>query len=125
MCEKVHSQNPLLSTPPKRMKDDYDDWREDDYGKDEIQSYIHGVPGDSSDLFGWWRQQERRFPKLRRVAQMILGIPATSAPSERVFSTAGCVISARRSNISPENVDNILFLHSYLNEKKKNKKSQT
>ena len=36
-------------------------------------------------------------------------IPATSAPSERVFSMAGNLISKKRTRISSENVRYVLF----------------
>jgi len=40
----------------------------------------------------------------------IPGTCGTSVPSERLFSKAGEVVAARRSNIKPKNVDMILFL---------------
>ena len=40
-------------------------------------------------------------------------IPATSAPSERVFSMAGNLISKKRTRISSENVRYVLFLRSW------------
>jgi hypothetical protein len=40
-------------------------------------------------------------------------IPATSAPSERVFSMAGNLISKKRTRISSENVRYVLCLRSW------------
>jgi hypothetical protein len=37
----------------------------------------------------WWRQHHCRFPYISKLALKVLAIPATSAPSERVFSTSG------------------------------------
>ena len=39
-----------------------------------------------------------------------LCVPGTTEPSERLFSKAGKVVAAKRSNIKPKNVDMILFL---------------
>ena len=45
------------------------------------------------------------------IARGVLCIPATSAPSERGFSTAGKTISAERANMLPENANDLVFLH--------------
>jgi len=58
----------------------------------------------------WWKNQSR-FPTLALADKRYLCIPATSAPSERVFSTAGYVVSDRRTCLDPDRVDAILFLH--------------
>ena len=47
----------------------------------------------------------------RRVARKFLSVPATSAAVERVWSTAGSVITKRRARLSDENLDVIVFLH--------------
>lgn len=44
----------------------------------------------------------------------ILCIPATSAASERNFSTAGWIYNVRRSQLDPDTLDDLLFLWSYL-----------
>ena len=37
----------------------------------------------------WWKNNDRRFPKLAKVARSLLNIPSTSTPSERIFSIGG------------------------------------
>jgi hypothetical protein len=44
------------------------------------------------------------------VAERILAIPATSAPSERVFSSAANIVDKKRVRLKPENVDLLVFL---------------
>jgi hypothetical protein len=66
----------------------------------------------SDDLLQWWKQQVETFPKLSSLAQGILAVPATSAPSERVFSIAGLVLQAKRSSLAPENVNEIIFVYN-------------
>ena len=39
----------------------------------------------------WWREQRVELPLLSKVAQEVLGVPCSSAKSERVFSSAGLV----------------------------------
>ncbi|KAL3872287.1 hypothetical protein ACJMK2_040221 [Sinanodonta woodiana] len=58
----------------------------------------------------WWKVNETSFPLLAKLAKMLLTIPATSVPSERVFSTAGDVVSAQRASLTGENVDILIFL---------------
>ena len=59
----------------------------------------------------WWRDNCRQFPLLSILARRLLCIPATSAPTERVFSTAGLTISNSRASILPQNASNLIFLH--------------
>jgi hypothetical protein len=40
----------------------------------------------------------------------VLGIPATSACCERIFSKGGNIVSSLRANISPHNVDMTIFI---------------
>ena len=51
------------------------------------------------------------FPLLSKLARKILCIPATSAPSERTFSTAGNIATAKRNRIAPELLEQIVFLN--------------
>merc|ERR1712208_68654 len=57
----------------------------------------------------WWKENERHYPLLSPLAKAFLSIPATSVPSERVFSTAGDIVNAQRSQLLPENVDMLIF----------------
>ena len=59
---------------------------------------------------GWWKTNSDRYPKLALAAKYCLCIPATSTPSERIFSTAGYIVNKNRSCLLPENVDKLVFL---------------
>ena len=65
-------------------------------------------PGDP---LKWWKLNETMLPLLSKVARRILNIPATSASSERTFSTAGLVISQKRQRLSPETASAIVHLN--------------
>ena len=58
----------------------------------------------------WWEQKEKFYPTISSVARRILAIPASSVPSERIFSLAGALVTKKRSQLSPENVNLLIFL---------------
>jgi hypothetical protein len=64
----------------------------------------------------WWKKNERKYPHLAAVARRYLCVPATSAPSERVFSSAGLTIANDRARMIPENAANLVFLHDAWNQ---------
>ena len=57
-----------------------------------------------------WRIHEPRFPLLAELSRTILCIPATSAPSECVFSAAGLTISKKRASLNPDTAADLIFL---------------
>jgi hypothetical protein len=64
----------------------------------------------------WWKVNESNFPWLAKLALKYLSIPATSAPSERVFSTAGLTIAKDRARLEASQANEIVFLHDSLPE---------
>ena len=77
----------------------------------EILSYRNGIPIPlNSSPLEWWKVNAYAYPLLAPLAKAYLCIPATSVPSERVFSTAGDIVCAQRSLITPEHVDMLVFL---------------
>ena len=77
---------------------------------DEVDSYLSST--DSvSDVLSFWKAKEATWPKLAHCARWVLSVPATSTSSERVFSAAGRTLDDRRSQLKPETVDGLLFLH--------------
>jgi hypothetical protein len=62
------------------------------------------------DPLFWWNQKKVILPNLAIQARVYLAIPATSVPSERLFSSAGNVFTKKRNRLSQNNLHNILFL---------------
>ena len=62
------------------------------------------------DPLQWWKQRESIFPNVAKFAKKYLAIPASSVPSERIFSLAGNIVSRRRATLKPDNVDMLVFL---------------
>lgn len=63
------------------------------------------------DLLAFWKSVSAQYPWLSSLARKVLCIPATSTPSERVFSVAGQVLRAKRSRLHPLTVDKVIFVH--------------
>lgn len=63
-----------------------------------------------SSLFAWWKAHESLYSNLALLAKRYLAVPAMSVASERVFSTAGDVVTASRSALTSDNVDKLIFL---------------
>lgn len=64
---------------------------------------------DYPDVFAFWGDHSKDMPMLAQVARMVLAIPATSVPSERVGSVAGNIARARRSKLSPDMIHDLTF----------------
>jgi zinc finger BED domain-containing protein 1 (E3 SUMO-protein ligase ZBED1) len=69
-----------------------------------------GSKGDFTNPLQWWKFRGVKYPLLRKLARKMLCIPATSAPSERVFSVAGLTISKLRTKLKPDNASCLVFL---------------
>lgn len=72
-------------------------------GKDqlatELSTYLQMADAVSeSDPLAWWKEHEQMFPNLRNLAKKYLCVPATSSPSERVFSTSGNIVTCNRAS---------------------------
>jgi hypothetical protein len=62
----------------------------------------------------WWKFNERKYKLLSVLASRVLCIPATSAPSERVFSIAGLTIAKDRARLASDTANELIFLHDVL-----------
>jgi hypothetical protein len=66
------------------------------------------------DILPWWKVRAEKFPTLWRLAMLYFAIPATSAGSERAFSVAGNIVTAKRCRLSTDTVEDLHFLHGNL-----------
>jgi hAT family C-terminal dimerisation region len=92
---------------------DVDD--ESDSDSDEIDRYINTkLPFSKDDtLLGWWNKHSLIFPQLSLLAKSLFGVPASSATSERIFSSSGQILEKRRQSLNPEIVDDILMIRNF------------
>ena len=127
----MEKENPTVEkervdgTPNEKMKIVHSyldgDFMEVDTGdgmEGDMNRYI-SEPVHVRDPLQWWKYYEPRFPTLAKLARKFLCVMGTSVPSERVFSVAGLTVTDKRSQISSEFVDKIIFLNKALKEKYK------
>jgi hypothetical protein len=78
---------------------------------DEVKEYLaEDKISFNQNPFEWWAGKKNKYPVLSKMARIYLAAPATSTPSERLFSDAGNLLSAKRTRMSPELFKRIMFL---------------
>ena len=83
--------------------------------KKEIDNYIGmGTLEEGDDPRKWWMRNAVNFPFLSALARVYLGTPPGSVESERIFSTAGNIYSAKTNRLLPQEAEKILFCHRNL-----------
>ncbi|XP_069388963.1 E3 SUMO-protein ligase ZBED1-like [Paralichthys olivaceus] len=79
--------------------------------ENELSSYLQSASVESdTDPLKWWKDHEFVFPALSHLAKKYLLVPASSSPSERVFSCSGNIVTCHRASLKPDAVDRLVFL---------------
>ena len=77
----------------------------------ELVSYILGsVISRLNSSLQWWKLHNTKYPILVQVTKKILAIQTTSTSSERLWSKAGELCNAKRSQLGAKLIDKILFV---------------
>ena len=131
------SDSAHMPSPAKKVKVDenqnMDDWLSDvvcvgesfeaeaDTIKMEISRYLgsrtdelNPVTKKKFTILEWWKKNEIFYPRLSILAKKYLCVPASSIPSERIFSLCGTLVSKKRSRLSPSHVGMLVFLNRNL-----------
>ena len=58
----------------------------------------------------WWKRHQNVLPILSKLSRMVLSIPASSAKSERVFSTGGNIVTIKRTRLNPKKVEELIII---------------
>jgi len=85
--------------------------------KQEVLSYLISIekipsPKEELDPLKWWRDKKHLYPNVAKCARLWLSVPATSTPSERVFSICSVVDTAKRNRLKGKSIENQVFIHN-------------
>ncbi|CAF1016759.1 unnamed protein product [Rotaria sordida] len=61
----------------------------------------------------FWKNMHSSYSILSKIAARVFSVPASSAAVEREFSLAGNIVTQKRSTLSPDVVNDMVFNHSY------------
>lgn len=76
-----------------------------------LELYLAGplLPREE-DMYSWWNLHRFQYPYLAQLARRYLSAPASSVPSEQLFSAAGQIFSDRRGTLCAEKGEMLLLL---------------
>ncbi|CAH9098698.1 unnamed protein product [Cuscuta europaea] len=70
--------------------------------------------GDDFDVLKWWKENERTFPILSKMAKQVLAMPISTVAVEQEFSAAGNVLTDYRTRLSPSSLETLVCFHDWL-----------
>jgi hypothetical protein len=76
---------------------------------EEFASFIEKLDYDGCPL-EFWRENEQKYYTLAQIARKYLGVPASSAAVERMFSISGHILSSKRTKMSIKLFCHLVFL---------------
>ena len=62
------------------------------------------------NVLDWWKKHEAVLPLLSKQAKKVFTIPASSAKSERVYSTGGNVVTQKRNRTAAKKVEALILI---------------
>jgi len=92
----------IRSKPPLRLE-------MDKYHSMNIPTDMQ-IDNMEAEILKWWDKNKAELPLLAELAREYLCIPASSAPSERLFSHAGNIVTDTRQSLDSENVSKLMFI---------------
>lgn len=78
--------------------------------EDELTAFNREIQSSIKDFSLFWQKNRHRFPRLFQIARRVNIIPATSVPSESMFSVAGFVSRKQRSALSARTLHHLMVL---------------
>ncbi len=72
------------------------------------------VEDGDTDILNYWRFKSSKWPRMAAMAQDVLAITATSASSERSFSTGRQLLGLNRHRLLPESMEACICPRSWI-----------
>ena len=110
LASKPNSQSTMgdiSAKPPLRLEMDR-------YQAMTLTPEFNGRELMEKQILKWWAGKKDELPLLAELAREYLCIPASSSPSERLFSHAGNIVTDTRHSLDPENVSMLIFIKENL-----------
>ena len=84
----------------------------------EVENYLDPSLRVNVDVksLDWWKVNRSTFPHISQVARKWLSVIATSTPSERVFSDCGLALTAKRSKMKGDILQDQVMIRRNIND---------
>lgn len=76
----------------------------------EIENYKEKRIDINQNIVEYWGKQKYKLPYLSKLALIIHAVPATQVSVERAFSALKIMLDDLRCNLSPENLEKLMFV---------------
>ncbi|KAL2533344.1 BED zinc finger [Abeliophyllum distichum] len=83
------------------------------YYAHDVLSILDDEERKNFDIFKWWRQHQRSYPNLSKMARDLLTPPVSIVASEAAFSISGRVLSDFRSRLKADILESLLCLKGW------------
>ena len=118
---KTKILNYIIIAPPKKNKSIFVFYNEEqprDLDLDNIDAMLAEYRNSILPIAGkeyvnpldFWKGNACRWPILAKLAQRVLGVQASSAQCERIFSLAGHIFNPKRRRTGVKNFERLVFL---------------
>nr|GEV84700.1 zinc finger BED domain-containing protein RICESLEEPER 2-like [Tanacetum cinerariifolium] len=89
------------------------------YVNSDFVTHLHPKAFATSDVLGFWKENETMFPVLSRMAMDIISVQASSVASKSAFSTSEMELSIRRTRLTPTSLEMRMCLKDHLDAKER------
>ena len=97
----------------KKARMDMDNSSAEDNFLRELETFLKEPVINRQDCpIQFFEQNGNKFPSLIQCAKILLSIPATAAPSERVWSDGGNTVTSARESLLPDTFRMLMFIRS-------------